>query len=221
MCQGPLSSGRQGANWDDQETYSTFFLSLLFLLSLSLCLSVSLCLCLCLSLSLSVSVSLVYLSTFLDSSTNVPLRFGKGFCPRLRRPFSSSWGQSPLFFRYFPVFCWNSCTRQRFSVWTMMVVAVTLVGLKNSRCFGGFLCRCLSLVVALSSYAKILGEDFDESFSSCALFFFLSKLRSTRTHEFHSLGQEQSTVTQRAETTVDDPSLTSEVVSLIGSHTMS
>ena len=146
MCQGPLSSGRQGANWDDQETYSTFF-SLFFFFSLSLCVSLSLCL----SLSLSVSVSLVYLSTFLDSSTNVPLRFGKGFYPRRRRPFSCSGGQSPLFFRYFPVFCWNSCTRQRFSVWTMMVVAVTLVGLKNSRCFGGFLCRCLSLVVALSS----------------------------------------------------------------------
>ena len=47
-------------------------------------------------------------------------------------------------------------------------------------------------------------EDFfgesSDSFPTCHFFFF--NWRSAQTHKFHFLGQDQSTVTQRAETTV-------------------
>ena len=49
---------------------------------------------------------------------------------------------------------------------------------------------------------------FDDSFPACTFFFFL-KWRLAHAHQFHSLGQDQSTVAQRAETTVTECSLTS------------
>ena len=65
------------------------------------------------------------------------------------------------------------------------------------------------------------GRMIDHSFPVCAFFFFL-KWRLARVHYFRSLGQDQSTVAQRAETTVTECSLTSRVWArfLIGSHTM-
>ena len=53
-----------------------------------------------------------------------------------------------------------------------------------------------------------LGGRFDDSFPACAFFFFF-KWRSALAHQFHFLGQDQSTVAQRAETTVAECSLTS------------
>ena len=52
-------------------------------------------------------------------------------------------------------------------------------------------------------------------------FFFFNKWRLDRAHLFHFLGQDQSTVAQRAETTVTECSLTSYVWARfrIGSHT--
>ena len=67
---------------------------------------------------------------------------------------------------------------------------------------------------------------FDNSFPACAvffpLFFFFLKWRLARAHLFHSLGQDQSTVAQRAKTTVTETFLTSCVWArlLIGSHTI-
>ena len=53
------------------------------------------------------------------------------------------------------------------------------------------------------------------------LFFFFLKWRSARAHQLHSLSQEQSTVAQRAETTVAERSLTScGLVPQIDSHTL-
>ena len=49
--------------------------------------------------------------------------------------------------------------------------------------------------------------SFDDSFPACAFFFFL-KWKSVRTPQFHFLGEDQSTVAQRAETTVTECSLT-------------
>ena len=42
---------------------------------------------------------------------------------------------------------------------------------------------------------------FDSAFPACAFFSFSFKWRLARVHLFHSLGQNQSTVAQRAETT--------------------
>ena len=58
-------------------------------------------------------------------------------------------------------------------------------------------------------------------FIPCLRSFFL-KWRSAHAHLFHSLGQDQSTVAQRAETTVTKCSLMSSMWAcfLIGSHTM-
>ena len=51
---------------------------------------------------------------------------------------------------------------------------------------------------------------FDESLLACAfLFACLFKWRSVYARQFHSFGQDQSTVVQRAETTVDERSLSS------------
>ena len=48
------------------------------------------------------------------------------------------------------------------------------------------------------------GTMFDNSFPVCAfVFLFLIKWRLARAHVFHSLGQDQSTVAQRSETTID------------------
>ena len=53
------------------------------------------------------------------------------------------------------------------------------------------------------------GRGFDNSYPACAFSFFLSfflffKRRLARAHKFHSLGQDQSTVAQRAETTMTE-----------------
>ena len=48
---------------------------------------------------------------------------------------------------------------------------------------------------------------YDYSFPACAFYIF-SKRRLVRAHSFHSFGQDQSTVAQRAETTVSECSLT-------------
>ena len=85
------------------------------------------------------------------------------------------------------------------------------------------------VVAAFSSLARISGEGFHDSFPACAfvvwwwwLLFprlpgFWGKVsmihsfkwRSARTHQFHFLGQDQSTVAQQAETTVAECSLMS------------
>ena len=67
------------------------------------------------------------------------------------------------------------------------------------------------MVVALSSLAKILREGLTIH-SSPALFFFL-KGRSARAHQFQFLGQDQSRVDQRAETT--ESIVCSKVVSIV------
>ena len=64
------------------------------------------------------------------------------------------------------------------------------------------------VVVTLSSFARIFGRMLYHSFPACAFFFFF-KWRSARAHKFHSLCQHQSTMAQRAETTVAECSLTS------------
>ena len=71
------------------------------------------------------------------------------------------------------------------------------------------------MVVAFSSLARIFGRMFDHSFPACVFFFFFLKWR-------HSLGQDQSTVAERAETTVAECFLTNCVRArfLIDSHTM-
>ena len=60
----------------------------------------------------------------------------------------------------------------------------------------------------------------DNSFPASVFFFFFSKLRLACANSFHSIGQDQSTVAQRAETTVTKRSLMSCVRScvLIDSH---
>ena len=75
---------------------------------------------------------------------------------------------------------------------------------------GGFLFVC-----------EDFGRMFDHSFSACAFFFFfLSRL--ARTHSFHSLGQDQSTVAHQAKKSVAECSLTSCMWACfqIASHTM-
>ena len=47
-----------------------------------------------------------------------------------------------------------------------------------------------------------LGRLFDQSFLACAFLFCFLKWKLARAHLFHSLGKDQSTVAQRAETTV-------------------
>ena len=64
----------------------------------------------------------------------------------------------------------------------------------------------MSVIVAFSSPARILGECSTLSFPACAFFFFFFPFRA---HYFHSLGQDQSTAAQRAETTVTECPLTS------------
>ena len=54
-----------------------------------------------------------------------------------------------------------------------------------------------------------LGEKFEKSFPASVFFFLFPKWRSVRTHQFHSLGEDQSTNAQRAETIVEERSLTS------------
>ena len=60
-------------------------------------------------------------------------------------------------------------------------------------------------------------EDFGEKVGP-----FILRLRLVRAHSFHSMGQDQSTVAQRVETTVAECSLTSYVLARfrIGSHIM-
>ena len=62
-------------------------------------------------------------------------------------------------------------------------------------------------VVDFSSLARILGEC-STIHSPPALFFFLKRTLA-RAHQFHSLGQDQSTVAQQTETTVAECFLTS------------
>ena len=62
----------------------------------------------------------------------------------------------------------------------------------------------IAWIMAFSSLARILGER--NSFPACAFFL---KWGSSRTHRFHFLRQDQSTVAQRAKTTVAECSLTS------------
>ena len=64
------------------------------------------------------------------------------------------------------------------------------------------------VMVTFSSRARTLGECAHSSFPACA---FYLKRRLARAHEFRSLGQDQSTVAQQAETTVTERSLTSRV----------
>ena len=66
------------------------------------------------------------------------------------------------------------------------------------------------VVVAFSSRARILGEC-STIHSPPALFFFFFKWRLACAHYFLSLRQDQSTVAQRAKTTVAECSLTSYV----------
>ena len=63
-------------------------------------------------------------------------------------------------------------------------------------------------VVAFSLHARILGEC-STIHSPPVLFFFFSKWRLARVNYFHSVGQDQSTVAQRVETTVTERYLTS------------
>ena len=76
------------------------------------------------------------------------------------------------------------------------------------------------VVVASSSLAKIMGECLTTH--SLPSLFVLLKWRLAHVHQFHSLGQDKSTVAQRAETTVAKCSLTScmWVCFRIGSHIM-
>ena len=61
------------------------------------------------------------------------------------------------------------------------------------------------MVVAFSSRARIFGRMFDNSLTACVCLFFclfvFLKWRLACAHYFHSLGQDQSTVAQRAEMT--------------------
>ena len=66
------------------------------------------------------------------------------------------------------------------------------------------------VVMAFSSRARISGEC-STPHSPPELFFFFLMGRLARAHLFHSLGQDQPTVAQRAETTVTESSLTSYV----------
>ena len=63
------------------------------------------------------------------------------------------------------------------------------------------------LVWVLFSHARTLREGLTNHFPP-EPFFFLKK-RSAHRHEFHSLGQDQSTVAKRAKMTVTERSLTS------------
>ena len=67
---------------------------------------------------------------------------------------------------------------------------------------------------------KDFGTMFDHSFPACAFFLFLLICRLARTPSFHSLGQDQSTVAQKAEMTATECSQMSCVWAhfLIGSH---
>ena len=56
---------------------------------------------------------------------------------------------------------------------------------------GGFFVAC-----------EDLGRMFNHSFPACTFLFLFLKWGLARTHWFHSLGQDQSTVAQRAEMTV-------------------
>ena len=58
-----------------------------------------------------------------------------------------------------------------------------------------------------STLREDFGGSFDDSFPACAFFFL--KWKSVRTPQFHFLGEDQSTVAQRAEMTVAERSLTS------------
>ena len=71
------------------------------------------------------------------------------------------------------------------------------------------LIRDLVVVVALLSLARIWGECLTFHSPPAHFTFFFLKWRLARAHLFHSLGQDQSTVAQRAETTVAECSLTS------------
>ena len=60
------------------------------------------------------------------------------------------------------------------------------------------------MVAAVSLQARIFEGRFSKSFPVCAFFLRLFfKWRSAGDHEFHCLGQEQSTVAQQAETTLE------------------
>ena len=66
------------------------------------------------------------------------------------------------------------------------------------------------MIMAVSSLATTLGEDSMIHFPTALYsFFFFFKWKSARAHQFHFLGQDQSTVAQRAVTTVAERSLTS------------
>ena len=75
-------------------------------------------------------------------------------------------------------------------------------------------------MVAFSLLARILGEC--SAIHSLPVLFVVVKWRLVRAHYLHTLGQDQSTVAQRAETTVAECSLTSCVLAhlQIGFHTM-
>ena len=53
-----------------------------------------------------------------------------------------------------------------------------------------------------------VGRMFQHSILAYVFYFFFPKWRLARAHLFHSLGQDQSTLAQRAETTVAECSLT-------------
>ena len=65
------------------------------------------------------------------------------------------------------------------------------------------------VVLAYSSRARILGECSTIHSPPALFFFFFFKWRLSRAQYFYSLGQDQSTVAQRTETTVTECSLTS------------
>ena len=67
------------------------------------------------------------------------------------------------------------------------------------------------MVVALSSPAEILRGRFDDLFPACTVSFFFKVEYSSRTPIPHILGQDQSTVAQRAETTVAECFLMTDV----------
>ena len=67
------------------------------------------------------------------------------------------------------------------------------------------------------------GRRLDRSYPACVcVFFFFLKWRLARAHQFYSLGQDQSTVAQQAETIVVDCSLSSCMCArfVIGSYAL-
>ena len=94
----------------------------------------------------------------------------------------SKYYETPLYSFHTSV-CWRN-TKTTSSFGTMMMMMMTM------------------MMLAFFSLAIIFGRTFDHSFPAHAVFCFVFRWRIARVHEFHSLGQDQSTVAQQAQTTV-------------------